>query len=166
MKPWTLNQLSVYSQNNQYDQVIKALFNHFNINVDLSKPMLIEMLSQIEVLNSDDKVVTPEQKTLFNQKATAQISEFESSAKQNVFTSPTEYFLSDEKKAKLNENRPFLPWMLVTKDNITMDIDYVGDELEMNKQKFKLDQFLINIGLMDNPTSLPPTIPKTAPQSN
>lgn len=98
MKPWTLNQLSVYSQNNQYDQVIKALFNHFNINVDLSKPMLIEMLSQIEVLNSDDKVVTPEQKTLFNQKATAQISEFESSAKQNVFTSPTEYFLSDEKK--------------------------------------------------------------------
>jgi uncharacterized protein YdgA (DUF945 family) len=166
MKPWTLNQLSVYSQNNQYDQVIKALFNHFNINIDLSKPMLIEMLTQTEVLSSDDKIATAEQKTLFSQKATAQISEFESSAKQNVFMSPTEYFLSDEKKAQLNENRPFLPWMLVTKDNMTMDIEYAGDELEMNKQKFKLDQFLINIGLMDNPSSEPSTIPKTTPQSN
>lgn len=166
MKPWTLNQLSVYSQNNQYDQVIKALFNHFNINIDLSKPMLIEMLTQTEVLSSDDKIATAEQKTLFSQKATAQISEFESSAKQNVFMSPTEYFLSDEKKAQLNENRPFLPWMLVTKDNMTMDIEYAGDELEMNKQKFKLDQFLINIGLMDNSSSQPSTIPKTTPQSN
>ncbi|MFS1563632.1 MAG: hypothetical protein ACL7AX_08825 [Candidatus Arsenophonus phytopathogenicus] len=62
MKPWTLNQLSVYSQNNQYDQVIKALFNHFNINVNLSKPMLIEMLTQTEILSSADKVTTPEQK--------------------------------------------------------------------------------------------------------
>ncbi|WP_147392341.1 hypothetical protein [Arsenophonus endosymbiont of Aleurodicus floccissimus] len=64
--------------------------------------MLIEMLTQTEILSSDDKVTTPKQKTLFSQKATAQISEFESSAKQNVFTSPTEYFLSDEKKAQLN----------------------------------------------------------------
>lgn len=166
MKPWTLNQLSVYSQNNQYDQVIKALFNHFNINVNLSKPMLIEMLTQTEILGSDDKVTTPEQKTLFSQKATAQISEFESSAKQNVFTSPTEYFLSDEKKAQLNEDRPILPWMLVTKDNMTMDIHYAGDELKMNNQSFKLVEFLINIGLMDNPSSQPVTTPKTTPQSN
>jgi len=166
MKPWTLNQLSVYSQNNQYDQVIKALFNHFNINVNLSKPMLIEMLTQTEILGSDDKVTTPEQKTLFSQKATAQISEFESSAKQNVFTSPTEDFLSDEKKAQLNEDRPILPWMLVTKDNMTMNIHYSGDELKMNNQSFKLVEFLINIGLMDNPSSQPVTTPKTTPQSN
>ncbi|WP_181994336.1 DUF945 family protein [Arsenophonus endosymbiont of Bemisia tabaci] len=166
MKPWTLNQLSVYSQNNQYDQVIKALFNHFNINVNLSKPMLIEMLTQTEILSSDDKVTTPEQKTLFSQKATAQISEFESSAKQNVFTSPTEYFLSNEKKAQLNEDIPILRWILVTKDNITMDIHYAGDELNMNNQAFKLVEFLINIGWMDNPSSQQAITPKTLPQSN
>ncbi|HGJ5877446.1 MAG TPA: YdgA family protein [Arsenophonus sp.] len=166
MKPWTLNQLSVYSQNNQYDQVIKALFNHFNINVNLSKPMLVEMLTQTEVLTVADKVITPEQKTLFSQKATAQISEFENSAKQNVFTSLSEYFLSDDKKSQLNENRPTLPWMLVTKDNMTMDINYAGNELEMNKQKFKLDQFLINIGLMDKPSYQLPISPKTVLQSN
>ncbi|MFS1538700.1 MAG: YdgA family protein [Candidatus Phlomobacter fragariae] len=166
MKPLRLNQISIYSQNNQYNQIIKALFNHFNINVNLSKPMLIEMLTQTKILNSDDKVTRPEQKTLFSQKATEQISKFESSAKQNVFTSPTEYFLSDEKKAQLNENRAFLSWMLVTKDNMTMDINYAGDELEMNKQKFKLEQFLINIGLIDNPSFQPPATPKTIPQSN
>ncbi|WP_119711080.1 hypothetical protein [Arsenophonus endosymbiont of Aleurodicus floccissimus] len=55
---------------------------------------------------------------------------------------------------------------VLTKDNMTMDIHYAGDELEMNNQAFKLVQFLINIGLMDYPSSQPATTPKTAPQSN
>ncbi|MFS1563631.1 MAG: hypothetical protein ACL7AX_08820 [Candidatus Arsenophonus phytopathogenicus] len=66
----------------------------------------------------------------------------------------------------MNEDRPILPWMLVTKDNIRMDIHYAGDELKMNNQAFKLVEFLINIGLMDNPSSQPATTPKTTPQSN
>ncbi len=144
---WTPEELTNLGMSNKADEAVKKLFKSFDMNIKLSKPMLIEAIAQSHSIDSG-KVVNAEEKKAFTEQATQELTTIEAPLTADMFSSPYEdMFLTDEQRAEKAKQKP-TPWMVNSDDALTMSFKFDGNDIMVNGQKFALADFLTKMHVM------------------
>ncbi len=149
---WTADELTSLAMSNKSDEAMKKLFKDVDLNIKLSKPMIIESMTQSRIIDSG-KTPTAEEKAEYIKAATEEFNSAQEMLTSDMFSSPYEdMFLTDEQRAEKAKQKAS-PWMLYANDALTMSFKFNGSEIIVNGEKFTLVDFLTKMKVMQ-PTAV------------
>lgn len=97
---WDQKELTELAMTNKVDEAVKSLFKSFDFNLTLNKPMAIELMSQIAILDQG-QVVDAETKKMYVEQATNEFDQAQMLLTSDMFSSPfEEMFMTDEERAE------------------------------------------------------------------
>ncbi|APG50025.1 TPA: YdgA family protein [Providencia stuartii] len=149
---WDQKELTELAMTNKVDEAVKSLFKSFDFNLTLNKPMAIELMSQIAILDQG-QVVDAETKKMYVEQATNEFDQAQMLLTSDMFSSPfEEMFMTDEERAEKAKQKKS-PWMIEKGNDLTMTIKYAGNDITFNADSYTLADFLTKMKLMAGPES-------------
>lgn len=147
---WDQDELTSLAMANKADEAVKSLLTSFDFNLTLNKPMAIELMSQLAILDRGDTVDAATKKQYVEQ-ATAEFQQAETMLTSDMFSSPfEEMFMTDEQRAEKAKQKKS-PWMVQKDNDLTMTVKFSGNDLIFNADKYTLGEFLTKMKVMSNP---------------
>lgn len=147
---WDQDEITSLAMANKIDEAVKSLLTSFDFNFTLNKPMAIELMAQVAILDQG-KPVDAATKKQYVEQATAEFDQAQVMLTSDMFSSPfEEMFMTDEQRAEKAKQKKS-PWMIEKGNDLTMTIKFAGNDITFNADKYTLADFLTKMKVMSNP---------------
>ncbi|EKT63245.1 YdgA family protein [Providencia burhodogranariea] len=147
---WDQDEITALAMSNKVDEAVKSLLTSLDFNLVLNKPMTVELMSQISILDRGVPVDATTKKQYLEQ-ATAEFSQAQVMLTSDMFSSPfEEMFMTDEERAEKAKQKKS-PWMVEKDNDLTMTIKFAGNDISFNADKYTLAEFLTKMKIMSSP---------------
>ena len=147
---WNQDEITALAMSNKVDEAIKQLITSFDFNLKLSKPMMIESMTQAMILDQGVPVNADTKKEMKGM-VTSEFEGVQQMLTSDMFSSPfEEMFMTDEERAEKAKQKKS-PWMIDSENDLTMTIKFAGNDLTFNNDKYTLAEFLTKMKVMSNP---------------
>lgn len=147
---WDQDEITALAMTNKVDEAIKSLLTSLDFNLVLNKPMTVELMSQVSILDHGVPVDAATKKQ-YQEQAAAEFSQAQVMLTSDMFSSPfEEMFMTDEQRAEKAKQKKS-PWMVEKDNDLTMTIKFAGNDISFNADKYTLAEFLTKMKIMSNP---------------
>ncbi len=147
---WNQDEMTALAMSNKVDEAVKKLISSFDFSMKLNKPMLVESMTQVMILDRGVPV-DAETKKAMKEQVTGEFVGVQQMLTSDMFSSPfEEMFMTDEERAEKAKQKKS-PWMIDSENDLTMTIKFAGNDLTFNNDKFTLAEFLTKMKVMSNP---------------
>lgn len=147
---WNQDEITALAMSNKVDEAIKQLISSFDFSMKLNKPMLIESMTQVMILDQGVPVDAAAKKAMKDE-ITTEFAGVQQMLTSDMFSSPfEEMFMTDEERAAKAKQKKS-PWMVDSATDLTMTIKFAGNDITFNQDKFTLAEFLTKMKVMSNP---------------
>lgn len=147
---WDQDEITSLAMTNKIDEAVKSLLTSFDFNLVLNKPMAVELMSQISILDRGVPVDAAAKKQ-YQEQAAAEFSQAQVMLTSDMFSSPfEEMFMTDEQRAEKAKQKKS-PWMVEKDNDLTMSVKFAGNDISFNADKYTLAEFLTKMKIMSSP---------------